>query len=169
MRLSHAHQIRMVSIQSICLAAVMGLCALASDAHASLIFESFSPTASDLAMLDSTRDAESLLEFPSHSGMSNEDSMATGTDSSPLQGEPSAAALFWQICLSPNGCSTDTGASGPSSSGPQSSSSAICAFSTELSGWMLISWLERTSFQFLPDAPRSGLMRPPQGFIAETA
>lgn len=166
MLISQTQQIRMLSIQSFCLTAVMSLCAFTSDANASLIFESFSLTASDLVKSASMHDAESAFDVPWHGGFSTDDSMATATDTSADPNEPSASVLFWQVYLSPNSCSNDTGASGPSSSGPQSSPSAICEYSNELSGWMLISWLDRTSFQYLPDAPRSGLMRPPQSVIA---
>lgn len=166
MLISHTHQIRMVTIQSFCLTAVMSLCAFTSDASASLIFESYSLSASDLVKSASMHDTESTLDVPWHSGFNSDESMARAADSSADQSDPSPAVLFWQVYLSPNTCSNDSGASGSSTSGQQSSPSAICEYSTELSGWMLICWLDRTSFQYLPDAPRSGLMRPPQSVIA---
>lgn len=166
MLISQTRRIRMVSIQSFCLTAVMSLCAFTSDASASLIFESFSLTASDLVKSASLHDAESTLDVPWYSGFNSDDSMAPAADLSANQNDPSPAVLFWQVYLSPNSCSNDTGTSGSSTSGPQSSSSAICEYSTELSGWMLIGWIDRTSFHYLPDAPRSGLMRPPQSVIA---
>ncbi|MDB5342792.1 MAG: hypothetical protein JWP89_1169 [Schlesneria sp.] len=159
------HQFRMASIQSLLLATAVSLCAFSTNAHAALIFESFSPSASDLVKTASLHDFE-LMPDSSILAPGSDDSMAAGSesigDSSPL----ATAALFWQIHFFPNGCSNDTGASGSSTTGPQSVTVAICEYSTALSGWTLINWLDRTSFQFLPDAPRSGLMRPPQGHIA---
>jgi hypothetical protein len=159
------HQIRVASIQSLLLATAVSLCACSTDAHAALIFESFSPSASDLVKTASRHDFE-LMSDSSHYMPGPDDSMAAGSesmgDSSPL----ATAALFWQFRFLPNECSNDAGASGSSTTGPQSGTVAICEHSTALSGWILINWLDRTSFQFLQDAPRSGLMRPPQSHIA---
>jgi hypothetical protein len=159
------HRIWMAPIQSLLLATAVSLCVFSTNAHAALIFESFSPSASDLVKSASLHDFE-LMSDSSHFMLGSDDSMAASSesigDSSPL----ATAALFWQIHFFPNGCSNDAGASGSSTTGPQSVTVAICEYSTALSGWTLINWLDRTSFQFLPDAPRSGLMRPPQGHIA---
>jgi hypothetical protein len=155
----------MVSIQSLLLATAVSLCAFSTNTHAALIFESFSPSASDLVKTASLHDFE-LMSDPSHFMSGSDDSMAAGSESF---GDPSSlksAVLFWQFHYLPNECSNDAGASGSSTSGPQSVTVAICEYSTALTGWTLINWLDRTSFQFLPDAPRSGLMRPPQGHIA---
>ena len=159
------HRIRMVSIQSLLLATAVSLCACSTNARAALIFESFSPSASDLVKTASLHDVE-LMSDSSHLVPGSDDSMAPGSesigDSSPL----ATAALFWQFRFLPSECSNDAGASGSSTAGPQSVTVAICEYCTALSEWTLINWLDRTSFQFLPDAPRSGLMRPPQGHIA---
>jgi hypothetical protein len=159
------HRIRMVSIPSLLLATAVSLCAFSTSARASLIFESFSPSASDLVKTASLHDFE-LMSDSAHMVPGSDESMAAGSasigDFSPL----ATAALFWQFRFLPSECSNDAGASGSSTTGPQSITVAICEYCTALSGWTLINWLDRTSFQFLPDAPRSGLMRPPQGHVA---
>lgn len=163
--LSQPHRIQMASIQSLLLATAVSLCVCSTNAHAALIFESFSPSASDLVKTATLLDYD-LMSESSHFVLGSDDSMAAGPEtvgnSSPL----ATAILFWQSHFFQNGCSNDAGASGSSTTGPQSVTVAICEYSAALSGWTVISWLDRTSFQFLPDAPRSGLMRPPQGHAA---
>jgi hypothetical protein len=155
------HRIRMACIQSLLLATAVSLCACCTNAHAALIFESFSPSASDLVKTASLHDVE-LMSESSHLVPGSDDSMA-GSESTGNSSPVSTAALFWQQHFFSNSCSNDASASGSTTAGPQSVTVAICEYCTALSGWTLISWLDRTSFQFLPDAPRSGLMRPPQG------
>jgi len=155
----------MSGIRSLLLATVVSVCAVPEEATASLIFESFSQTASDVVTTASVHDFELAQDFAHQATTGSDDSMASRSES-PESGLLTLAEFFWQTYFSPDGFSNNAGASGSSTTFSQTGPSAICEQTSALSGWMLISWLRRTAFRLTPDAPRSGLMRPPQGHVA---
>jgi len=127
------------------------------SAVASLIIRDYSESASKLAM-----PADQLL-FSNVEGGSSSGSAGARDDHFPHPADSIPTAPIFRLQAASQSMSGAGGADGSSGiGGTNSNCGVLCAGLNEIQIQLVIRWLNSDRFQFVPFAPRAGLLRPPQ-------
>ena len=134
-----------------------GLAAIETPANASLIMRDYSETMSAPTIL--TGDSLSWIDLGAGSSAGVCDDQFFPQPAAPI---PAAAILGLNVVGLSN--ANAGGMCGTSSAGgtPSAASAALGSYFIELPMLVIVRWLHAGQFQWIPFAPRSGLLRPPQ-------
>ena len=148
-------------------AAVLCFASMAKPAHAEFLIRDFSESVSALVL--PVDDFLGWTNVGSNSSAGGCDMSAPNNQVFPAPpAEPSPVDAFLGLdlttreCCSGNG--SGSGSTSSTSSGGGAGSAAVNCGVIELKCCVLVSWLQLERFLFLPPAPCSGLLRPPQTF-----